>query len=91
MMKINGMNLWINGDKNGGPAQYMNHSCDPNCELVQWGVDGLPRMCFFAKKNLKSGMELTFNYNRDWVSGQVQTVCLWGSENWDGYIEKSKM
>ena len=21
VMKINGMNLWINGDKNGGPAQ----------------------------------------------------------------------
>jgi SET domain-containing protein len=35
-MKINGMNLWINRDKNGGPARYMNHSCNPNCELVQW-------------------------------------------------------
>jgi SET domain-containing protein len=35
VMKINGMNLWINGDKNGGPAQYINHSCNPNCELVQ--------------------------------------------------------
>jgi SET domain-containing protein len=34
MMKINGMNLWINGDKNGGPARYMNHSCDPNCVCV---------------------------------------------------------
>jgi palmitoyltransferase ZDHHC9/14/18 len=63
MMKINGINLWINGNKNGGPAQYMNHSCDPNCELVQWGVDSLPRMCFFAKKNRKSGMEFTFDYN----------------------------
>jgi SET domain-containing protein len=71
MMKITGMNLWINGDKNGGAAQYMNQSYDPNCELVQWGVDGLPRMCFFAKKNIKSGMEFTFDYNCDWVSGQV--------------------
>ncbi len=71
IMKINGMNLWINGDTNGGPAQYINHSCNPNCELVQWGVDGLPRMCFFSKKNIKSGMEFTFNYNWDWVSGQV--------------------
>ncbi len=52
-MKINGMNLWINGDKNGGPAQYINHSCDPKCELVQWGLNGLPRMCFIAKKNIK--------------------------------------
>jgi hypothetical protein len=80
MMKINGMNLWINGDKNGGPAQYTNHSCNPNCELVQWGVGSLPRMCFFAKKNMKSGMEFPFDYNWDWVSGQVQTVCLCRSE-----------
>ncbi len=69
LMKINGMNLWINGDKNGGPAQYINHLCDPNCVLVQWGVDGLPCMCFFAKKNINSGVEFTFYYNWDWVSG----------------------
>jgi SET domain-containing protein len=63
MMKINGMNLWFNGDKNGGPARYMNHSCNPNCELVQWGVDSLPHLCSFAKKNIKIGMEFTFDYN----------------------------
>jgi SET domain-containing protein len=34
MMKINKINLWINGNKNGGPAQYMNYSCSSNCELV---------------------------------------------------------
>jgi SET domain-containing protein len=89
-MKINGMDLWINGNKNGGPEQYINHSCDSNCELVQWGVDGLPGMCFFAKKNIKSGMEFTFDYNWDWVSGQVLTVCLCGPDNCDGYIEKKR-
>ncbi len=76
VMKINEMNLWINGNEDGGPAQYIKHSCDPNCELVQWGVDDLPRMCFFAKKKIKSGMEFTFDYNWELVSGQVQTVCL---------------
>jgi hypothetical protein len=35
MMKINGMNLRINGNKNSGPAQYMNRSCNLNCKLVQ--------------------------------------------------------
>ena len=90
MMKINGMNLWINGDKHGGPAQYMNHSCNPNCELVQWGVDGLPRMCFYSKKNIKIGIEFMFDYNWDWVRGQVRTVCLCGSDNCDGYIEKKR-
>jgi SET domain-containing protein len=71
VMKISGMNLWIEGNKSGGPAQYINHSCNPNYELVQWGVDSLPCMCFFAKKKIKSGMELTFDYNWDLVSGQV--------------------
>jgi SET domain-containing protein len=52
VMKISRMNLWINGNKNSGPAQYINQLGNPNCELVQWGVDGLPRMCFFAKKNI---------------------------------------
>jgi SET domain-containing protein len=78
VMKIYGMSLWINGGKNCGPAQYINQSYDLNCDLVQRGMDGLPRMCFFAKKSLKSGMEFTFAYNWDWVSGQVQTVCLCG-------------
>jgi histone-lysine N-methyltransferase ASH1L len=63
IMKISGMNLWINRNKNGGPAQYINYSCNPNCELVQRGVDGLPGMCFFAKKKINSGMEFTFDYN----------------------------
>ncbi len=30
IMKINGMNLLINEDSNGGPAQYINHLCNPN-------------------------------------------------------------
>jgi histone-lysine N-methyltransferase ASH1L len=90
MMKINGMNLWINRNKNSGPAQYMNHSCDPNCELVQRSMDGLPHMCFFAKKNIKSGMEFTFDSNWDRVSRQDQTVCLCRLNNCDGYIEKNK-
>ncbi len=90
IMKINGMNLWIYGDKNGRPAQCINHLCDPNSGFVQWGMDGLPHMCFFAKKNRKSWMEFTFDYNWVWVSGQVQTVCLCRSDNCDGYIEKKE-
>jgi hypothetical protein len=61
-MKINGMNLWIKGNKNGGPAKYINHLCNLNCELVQWGVGSLQRMSFFAKKKMNSEMQLTFDY-----------------------------
>ena len=56
VMKINGMSLLITGDENGRSAQYINHLCALNCELVQRGVDGLPHKCFFAKKNITSGI-----------------------------------
>ncbi len=36
----------------GGLAKYINHSCDPNCKLIQWYGEGLPRMCFFAKREI---------------------------------------
>jgi SET domain-containing protein len=71
IVKINRMNLWINGNKNGGLAQNINHSCNPNCELVQWGVDGLPCMSFFAKQKINSEMEFTFDYNWELVSRQI--------------------
>ncbi len=35
-------------------------------------------------------MESTFDYNWDWVSRQVQTVFLCGSDDCDGYIERKK-
>jgi hypothetical protein len=47
-------------------------------------------MCFFAKKKIKSGMEFIFEYNWDWVSKQVRTVCLCKSDNCDGYIDKKE-
>ncbi len=91
VMKINRMNFWINGNKNGGPAQYMNHLCNLNCELVHWGVDGFPHVHYFAKKKINSGMDLTFDYNWELVSRQVGTVCLCRSDNCDGQIEKKNM
>jgi len=41
----------------------MNHSCEPNCNLEQWAVDGLPRMCFFAIEDINSDEELTYDCN----------------------------
>ncbi len=42
--------LWINSAKMGGLAMFINHSCDPNRNLEQWEVEGLPRMCFLQSK-----------------------------------------
>jgi SET domain-containing protein len=96
-MRISDMDLWIDPTSTGCPAKYMNHSCEPNCNLEQWAVDGLPRMCFFAIEDIKSGEELTFDYN--WELKAVSkdmfeksaTKCKCGKLTCHIYIERMKM
>jgi hypothetical protein len=48
---------------------------------------GLPHLCFFAKREIKKGTELTFNCN--WIKERGKgTKCFCGDENCSGYIEK---
>jgi hypothetical protein len=46
--RIADMVLWIDPTSPGCPAKYLNHLCEPNCNLEQWAVDRLPHMSFFA-------------------------------------------
>ena len=82
--------LWINSENVGGLAMFINHSCDPNCKLEQWEVSGLPRMCFFAIKEIKEGDKLTIDYN--WVCDKNirKTECKCGTANCRGFIERLK-
>jgi len=96
-MRISDMDLWIDPTSTGCPAKYMNHLCEPNFNLEQWAVDGLPRMCFFAMKDIKSGEELTFDYN--WKLKAVSkdmfvksaTKCKCGKPRCRTYIERMMM
>jgi SET domain-containing protein len=47
----------------GSICRFVNHSCDPNCRIEKWIVDGEPRMALFAEKVILSGDELTYDYN----------------------------
>jgi hypothetical protein len=64
-----------------GKAEYpyiMNHSCDPNCEIDVHNLQVL------AKRNIKPGEELTFNYNTteaDMDDEGIGFDCLCGAEN----------
>jgi SET domain-containing protein len=63
-MRFKGMNLLIDVSRKETLAKYMNHSCIPNCINEMWGIKGMPQSCLFANMTIKSGEELTFNY--DW-------------------------
>ena len=65
--------IYIDANIDGGLARYITHSCDRNCKLIQrW------RMCFFAKRDIKKGAELSFNYEWTKEMGKGHTKCLCG-------------
>ena len=49
----------IDGGVGGNCARWINHSCDPNCEVIE--EDG--RVFFDAIRRIRAGEEITFDYN----------------------------
>lgn len=48
----------------GTIARFVNHSCEPNCEMIKWTVGNEPRMALFAgSRGIVTGEELTYDYN----------------------------
>lgn len=44
-------------------GRFVNHSCEPNCEMQKWSVSGLSRMGLFALRDIQPGEELSYDYN----------------------------
>jgi SET domain-containing protein len=73
----------------GEPYRFLNHSCDPNCELLLIDVedeDGrllLPEIWLSALRDIEPGEELTIDYG--WPAEQgIRCTC--GSANCRGWI-----
>ncbi|KAK8204741.1 hypothetical protein IWZ01DRAFT_75361 [Phyllosticta capitalensis] len=47
----------------GNIARFVNHSCNPNCRMERWTVNGEVRMALFADRFIMTGEELTWHYN----------------------------
>ena len=79
--------LIIDGTK-GSMARFINHSCNPNCEVRMVKVNGTPRMAVFAGENgVMTGEELTYDYNFD-NFGTTQQICYCGAPNCRGFLSK---
>ncbi len=70
------------------PFRFLNHSCEPNCELVQWKrrkVRGkkLPKLWLVATREIQVGEELTIDYS--WPE-EAAVPCLCGSEQCRGWV-----
>ena len=71
----------LDGNVDWNPARFINHSCAPNCE-VEW--DG-SYIWIVAKREIKAGEEITFNYGYDLVDYR-EYHCACGAEECVGYI-----
>ena len=58
----------INGSPRYNTARYINHSCKPNCETDI--VKG--RIYVYAKRNIKSGEELTYDYGKEYFNDFIK-------------------
>lgn len=84
-----GDGIFIDANCYGNESRFINHSCDPNCEFQKWFVDGKVRMGIFAKKNIKSGEELSYNYNFFLLDEDIDPIeCKCGSANCCGTFGK---
>lgn len=71
----------LDGAKGGNDARFINHFCDPNCEVEIirnkiWVV---------ALNDIKEGEELGYDYNFD-TEDYKDHPCICGSKNCRGYI-----
>ncbi|KAG0680486.1 histone methyltransferase set2 [Pichia californica] len=70
----------IDATKRASLARYCNHSCDPNAYIEKWVVNKRFRMGIFAKRNIKKGEEICFDYNVDRYGAEPQK-CYCGASN----------
>lgn len=65
-------NLTIDGTKRHNTGRYMNHACKPNAEAEH--DEETDRIYIRAKKNIKSGEEITYHYGKDYFKRIIQPV-----------------
>jgi hypothetical protein len=54
--------LYVDGKFQGNFSRFINHSCDPNCELQRWNVRGRIRIAIVAIKDIAPGFPLSYDY-----------------------------
>ena len=73
----------LDGDFKYNTARLINHSCNPNCEVLD---NNGAEIWISAIRNIKKNEELTYDYGFSFDSYYKDYVCKCGSYNCVGYI-----
>ena len=74
----------IDGSSGGSGAEFINHSCNPNCRA--WIVRG--HILYMARRDIRPGEELTVDYRFE--PGVERVDCICGSPQCRGTINLPK-
>lgn len=84
--------LYIDAAHKGNESRFINHSCDPNCEVQLWYVGEEPRAAIVALRSIAPHEELSFDYKFDFYPGvKPKYPCFCGSLYCRGYIDAPKL
>ncbi|XP_035837057.1 histone-lysine N-methyltransferase ASHR3 [Helianthus annuus] len=84
-------NFNIDAKLKGNESRLINHSCDPNCTVERWEVNGETRLGFFALRAIQPGEELTFDYGDSYeMYDRDRVKCRCGAPNCRGYLGTKK-
>ena len=53
--------FFIDSKLKGNESRFINHSCDPNCRLERWNVQGRTHIGIFAIRNIEAGDFLSYD------------------------------
>ena len=73
----------LDGDFKFNTARLINHSCDPNCEVLDTSKT---KIWITAMKDIKKGEELSYDYGFGFDSNYKDHKCKCGSKNCVGFI-----
>ena len=73
----------LDGDFKFNTARLINHSCDPNCEVLDVSKT---KIWVTAMRDIKKGEELSYDYGFGFDSNYKDHKCKCGSKNCVGFI-----
>lgn len=76
-------NVFVDGKHQGNVSRYINHSCNPNCELQRWNVRGKMRIAITAIRDIAKSEPLSYDYQFDTQQADV-FKCYCGAHNCRG-------
>jgi hypothetical protein len=73
----------LDGDFEFNKARLINHSCNPNCEVLD---ESKSKIWITAIRNIKKNEELSYDYGFSFDCNYKDHICKCGSKNCVGFI-----